>query len=54
MATSKRGDDRGKPLDPVSIATWARIRAAGKITAPNGAERMDQNPSLKRRRRKKA
>jgi hypothetical protein len=47
-------------LDPMSLATWARLRSAGAAPIggkPNGAENMDQNPSVKRdkkRRRKLA
>lgn len=27
-----------KPLDPVSLSTWARLRSAGKIAKPHEAE----------------
>ena len=39
-----------KPLDPVSLATWARLKAAGKIAKPNGAEKMSDNPGVKKRK----
>lgn len=45
MASAKKTKE---PLDPTSLATWARLKAAGKIAKPNGAERMDENPNVKR------
>lgn len=48
---SQLAKPKSKPdekLDPMSLATWARLRAAGKIAKPNGAEKMSDNPSVKR------
>lgn len=45
-----RGEN--KPLDPVSLATWARLRSAGKIAKPNGAERMSENGAKKNGKKK--
>lgn len=48
MAESK---STTKDLDPVSLATWARLKAAGKIAKPNGAERSSKPKPAKKSRR---
>lgn len=45
-----------KDLDPVSMATWARLRGAGKgpgAGKPLGAEDMASWPKPKKKKRKK-
>lgn len=42
--------EKTKPLDPVSIATWARLRSAGKPAIggkPYGAEVSKPKPKAK-------
>lgn len=39
---------KSKPLDPVSISTWARIRSAGK----NGGKPFGAEVSKKKRKKK--
>lgn len=45
-------EKKGKPLDPVSLATWARLRSAG--AAPIGAKPYGAEISKPKKKKKKA
>ena len=57
MASSdkkKKAEDESKKFDPVTLATWARLRAAGKAPMggkPFGAE-ISSTPKKKEKKKK--
>jgi len=53
MDDEKPKDEKRK-LSAMSLATWARLRAAGKIAKPNGAEVAADNPDLPKKKKKPA